>query len=183
MAQGEIVIAKVWRSELPLLCLFALLSIASIVLSRLMPWSVVHGEVVPVPGGRLMLDLPLFWLLASLPLGMAMYRVYNVRYSMNSRFVEARIGVLAFTQKLIRIRYEDIRGVESEQSLLERFLDVGTLEIGTSASGNMEMIMRGVAAPREVQEVLQNERDRRQSSRKRQKPAPSDAEIKEQANA
>lgn len=108
-----------------------------------------------------MLSLPLFWLI---PLGGffdLVYRIYNVRFELTSRFIEARTGILSLNQNITRIRYEDVRGAEIDQTILGRMLDYGDVQVGTAASAEMEVIISAISAPRELQEMILRERDRR----------------------
>lgn len=167
MSAKGVVIPKVWRSELGRLGVFALLCIASIVLSRYFPGSIIHGRLLTIGHTRVNLGLPLFWLFPLFALLELIFRIYNVRFEVNTRFIEARTGRLSFHQRLVRIRYEDIRGVETDQSLFERFLDIGTVSVGSAATDGMEVQMSGICAPLEVQEMIQSERDKRIRLQKR----------------
>lgn len=162
MSESVKVIPKVWRSELPLLLLFFALSPIAVFLSNRFPMSVVHGELFRIFGTQVNLNLPLFGLIPLAMVMLAAYRIYNVRYALDSRFIECRQGILSFTQSITRVRYEDVRSLESDQSLIGRLLDVGAVQIGTAASGQIEIVLQGIAAPTEVQERIQRERDARQ---------------------
>ncbi|RMG44027.1 MAG: PH domain-containing protein [Candidatus Dadabacteria bacterium] len=162
MIKGAIVIPRVWRAELSNVAMFVVFSILSIVLSRQYPWSVISGHLFTIGNSAFYLNLPLFWFLPLFPIGKAIYQIYNVKYIVDSRGVELRVGILSLRQRVVRVRYEDIRIVEKEQTISERILDIGTVEIGTAATGSIEIIFSGVAAPQEVQDMIQSERDRRQ---------------------
>jgi uncharacterized membrane protein YdbT with pleckstrin-like domain len=64
-------------------------------------------------------------------------------------------------QSVNRVRYEDIRGLDIHQTIIERMLDVGSLEIGTAASADNEVYLRGIEAPYEIKDMLERERDAR----------------------
>ncbi|NDC38649.1 MAG: PH domain-containing protein [Proteobacteria bacterium] len=162
MNTGTIVMYKVWRSEAPALLMLGVLCAGAIQLSRMFPSLVVRGRLFEVGGTAVTLALPILWLIPVAWLSMILFRIYNVRYVADSRGIEARSGILSFAQQITRVRYEDVRSIESEQSILERLLDVGTVWIGTAASTGVEVHLAGVAAPKSVQEFIQNERDRRQ---------------------
>lgn len=162
MSSSVKVVPKVWRSEVMLVLLFFIFSPVAIILSSKFPLSVIHGELISLFGAKIFLDLPLLGLV---PLGfvaVAAYRIYNVRYALDSRFIESRQGILSFRQSITRVRYEDVRSLESDQTLLGRLLDVGSVQIGTAASGQIEIVLSGIASPTEVQERIQRERDARQ---------------------
>ncbi len=164
MIRSELIIPKVWRSELRGVILFLVFCILSLFLTAEFPGSVIKGKLFDIGNSAMMLDLPLWWFIPFGALIRLVFRIYNVRYSVDSRGVEARVGILALHQRVTRVRYEDIRSIELEQSILERILDVGSLEISTAATGTVEIIFQGVAAPHEVQDMLQRERDSRQQA-------------------
>lgn len=159
----ELVIPKVWRSELGLVILFLVTCVATVFLSTRYPASVITGPLFSYGDYHMSLSLPLLWFVPAIVLGMAMYRIYNVRYSLDSKGVVSVSGRLALHQTITRIRYEDIRSVETEQSIIERILNIGCLELGTAATGGLEMILYGIASPSDVRFLIENERDQRQN--------------------
>ena len=164
-SRQEIVIAKAWRSELKLLIAVAISSIACVVLSHYFPGSILTSKLLSLDNDRaVFLSLPVFWLIPLTLALMATYDRYNVRYVLDERGIETREGRLSLNQKINRIRFEDIRSIEIKQSLFDRILGIGQLEIGTSGTGGIEICIEGVGAPREIQELIQNERDRRRDS-------------------
>jgi uncharacterized membrane protein YdbT with pleckstrin-like domain len=62
---------------------------------------------------------------------------------------------------MFKVRYEDIVGIETKQTLLERMLNVGDILIGTAATGGVEIQLEGISSPFTVQQVIQDERSRR----------------------
>ena len=165
MVKGEVVIPKTWRSEIKGLGAFLGLMLVSVILSRQFPGSVVSNEFSLWGDSVLRISLPLFWFVPFGTLLFTIGKIYNVRFTVDSRGIRARVGILAWNQRITRVRYEDIRSVETEQSLLERALDIGNVEVATAATGNIEIVFDGVAAPKELQEMIQIERDRRQKVR------------------
>ena len=162
MRQEAIIIPKVWRSELHLLVMFLVFCVVSVFLSRSFPASVIKGELFRYGNFRVFLYLPLFWFLPACTLGQALWKIYNVRYLIDSAGIECRTGILSFQQTLVRIRYIDIRSAEIFQTLTGRFLSVGTVLISTAAKETVEIVFSGIAVPQEVQEVILAERDKRQ---------------------
>lgn len=164
MAQGKVIIPRVWRAEILRVILFVVLSIVSIVLSLKFPGSIISGKLFTLGGQDIILSLPLFWLLPLGALASAFYRIHNVRYSMDAHGLESRVGILSLNQVTTRIRFEDIRSIETDQTLIGRLLDVGTVEMGTAATAGLEMVFDGVSAPRELQLMIEKERDVRLAS-------------------
>jgi len=156
----RIVIPKVWRSEIKTLGAFVVFGAASILLTYRFPGSVITGTLIKLGSAHVYLSLPLFSFLPALPLFMGIMRIYNVRYVIDSRGLEARVGILGLNQRITRVRYNDIRSAETEQTIVERVLNVGDVEVGTAATAEIEIIFAGVSAPQELQNVIQRERDR-----------------------
>lgn len=154
-------IPKVWRSELGGVLLFLVFCALSLFLTKLFPWSVLDGSIFESDAFTIRLKLPLFWLLPTFNLGVLLFRMYDVKYLATAEGLEISVGQVSLQQMVTKIRYEDIRGIEVIQSLFERLLDIGIIEIGTAASGGIDVIMEGIAAPRDVQDALIGERDRR----------------------
>lgn len=162
MDQHEVVIPKVWRSELTLLLFFFAGCFVSVALTRRFPGSVIRGELFSMFGWRFVVHLPLFWLIPFFTLGVGCFRVYNVRYVLDANGIETRTGILSSLQRTVRVRFEDVRSAETEATIFERFLGIGSVFIGTAAQAGVEIYMAGIAAPEEVQNLVHRERDRRQ---------------------
>jgi uncharacterized membrane protein YdbT with pleckstrin-like domain len=168
MAPGErIVLFRSWRSECWLLIVFFVTSVLSPVLSSKLTWTVIHGPLFSWGATRVFLALPLFWLIPATVLSLALYRVYNVKYVIDDKGVECWSGILALKQRITRVRFDDIRGVETDQSILGRVLNFGDVELGTAGTGQIEAILRGIVSPKTIQELIQDARDRHQSERSR----------------
>ncbi len=155
---------KTWRSELYGLLVFAVLIVKGITLSSYFPGSVMSGPLISLGSYEIWLSLPLFWLLPAFWLGMLIVRIYNVRYSADERGLEAITGILSFSQKITRVRYEDVRSLELDQTLLERILDVGELEVGTAGTAGVEMAFEGVGAPFSIKKLIQFRRKQEESA-------------------
>lgn len=161
MITGTLVIPKAWRSELWGIILFFLFAICTVWLSKKLPNSIIIGELFSTTSYTVTLKLPLLWLFPFFTLIVIAWRIYDVRYVVDPKGIESLIGRISLQQRITRIRYEDIRSVETEQSLIERALNVGTVLVGTSGTSGVEIAMKGIAAPKEVQDMLQRERDAR----------------------
>lgn len=164
MIKSELVLQKVWRSEIKSIALFLFFGVLCVVLSREFPGSVMTARLFSFGGQDIYLSLPLWWFVPFLTLSSAILRIYNVRYCVDRQGVEAKVGILSFNQRITRVRYEDIRSIETEQTLLERMLDIGTVEISTAGTSAVEIIFEGVAYPSEIRNMLNRERDGRQKA-------------------
>ncbi len=173
--EGSISIPKVWRSEVGGLAIYLVLSGLAIVLSERFPGSIIRGNVIAFELTALELRLPVFWLLPLTACFVLIFRMYNVRYVADSRGIESVSGVLSLKQRITRVRYEDIRSIETDQTVLERMLDIGTVEVGTAATSGIELVLVGVSAPKEIRDMFQAERDKRDRIAQRQDTMSSPA--------
>lgn len=160
MVKSELVIPKVWRSEIERLALFLFFCIAAVVGSELFPSTVIEGKLITIGNYHILLRLPLLWLIFPfMCVSLAIHKIYNVRYVVDSVGVEVKEGILSLRQVVTKVRYEDIRSVEIDQGVIDRMLDIGTLEISTASTSGIECVLEGVEAPEEVRDMLNRERD------------------------
>ena len=143
-----------------LMIAFCFFGAASVFLTKHFPQYTISGLVLNLENFQLTLTLPLFWLMPLFVFMLGALRVYDVRYIIDSRGLEARVGILRLNQRIVRVLYNDIRSAETAQSVLDRILNIGDVEIGTAATSNIEVVFAGVAAPQELQHIIQRERDR-----------------------
>jgi uncharacterized membrane protein YdbT with pleckstrin-like domain len=159
MINGRIIISKTWRSEIPRLIVFFVSIISAPILTEIFPGSIVRGPIFTLGDSTVFLSLPLYWLTPLTALFELIAKIYNVRYYIDSQGIESWDGILSIRQVITRVRHEDIRSIETDQSLLERFLDIGTVAVGTAATSGIEIALRGVDSPKKLQQFLQAERD------------------------
>lgn len=167
MPNVKISIPRVWRSELPQLLLFLVACGATILLSHYLPGSVVKGPLFSYGEKTLFLHLPLFWLVPVGILSFSVLRIFDVKYTLDGEGIEAVEGLLGFRKTVARVNYEDIRGIESNQTIIERLLDVGSVSIGTAATGDSEIRFSGIASPLELKTLIRGERDKRKEKFKK----------------
>ena len=149
-----------WRSQLGNIFLFVLTSLITISASNWVEWTVIKGELFTVFGAPLELHLPLVIFLPGAVLVRTLIGLYDTEYVIDGRGVEAKIGIVSLMLRQPRLRFEDIRGVEPSQTILERILGIGHLEIGSAMKEDVEIIMEGVGDPRGVQIYLSEEIER-----------------------
>jgi membrane protein YdbS with pleckstrin-like domain len=157
--KSEVIVPRSWLSELRLLSLYAITGWLSIYFSSLIPLSIIRGEILRLGNLQIFLSLPLFFFIPFGIISVALFRLYNVRYSLNANGVEARIGVLWTSQQVVRVRYEDIVGVEARQTLLQRTLGIGDLELASAATAGTEIILVGIGSPFAVLQTIQDARN------------------------
>lgn len=160
--KDKIIINKAWRSEIKLLIGFFMSVGLTLFLSDYLPGLVINGSLFSLGDNSVNLSLPLLWFIPAAFLAKALFNIYNVQYSISADGVESREGIITIAQSIMKIRFEDIRSVELDQHLLARTLNFGNISLGTAALGRVEIVLKDIASPAEVQELIENERDRRQ---------------------
>jgi|GEM_PF-6694949 len=109
---------------------------------------------------------PILGLIPVLLLLRSIWPVLNCEYLIDSRGIQSREGILWFNFRQPRLRYEDIRGVEIKQSILDRILVIGDLVIGSAAAVHEEgeIVMKRINDPQAVQQLIQKAIDRKKRS-------------------
>lgn len=171
---------RTWLSEIHLTMLFISSLIGSIILTDYFPESLIVGELFSIGESTIFLTLPVFWLAPFLILSLGIFGIYNTKYSLEPDGVFSLEGILSFSQKSYKVRYEDIKSVEMHQTLLGRIFDYGDIKVGSAALGSVEINFRGVASPLEVQEMIINERDRMQKAESKELMQQIDDEIEKE---
>lgn len=164
MVRSELVIPKVWRSEIEGIALFFLFSVIAIVLSRQFESTIFTGKLFEMGSKTYYLSFPLLSLIPLFFLFTSMFRIYNVRYSVDKAGVKARIGVISIKETEYSVRYEDIRAINFQRTIIEKMLDIGKVEISSAASSDVELTLEGVAFPIDIKRMLERERDKRQKN-------------------
>lgn len=150
-----------WRSQLMNLVLLLLLFILTVVVSRYIPALVVAGSLFKIAGTTFYLYLPILILLPGAMLGKILINMYDAKYIIDEQGVEAQIGLVSMNLRQPKLRWEDIRGVEPNQTIWERLLGIGSVLIGSAMTQDVEIVMTGVANPRAIQLLIGGERDRK----------------------
>ena len=150
-----------WRSQLLNLCGFFGLCFFCIVGSHYIPYVVIPGKLFSIFGTTVMLHLPVLILFPGFMLGRILVNIYDAKFIIDESGVEAQIGLVSFNLRQPRLRWEDIRGSEPQQTIWERLLGIGSVLVGSAMTQDVEIVMSGVANPRAIQLLIQGERDRR----------------------
>lgn len=150
-----------WRSQLFPLISFLLLSVVCVVVNRMVPSLLIKGHLFTVGETSLFLYLPLLIFLPFAVLVRILMKIYDSKFTIDKDGVEAQIGLVSLNLRQPRLRWEDIRGVEPNQTLWERILGIGSVLIGSSMTNEVEIVMEGVANPRAIQLLIGAERDKR----------------------
>ena len=149
-----------WRSQFIYLCAFFAFSLIAIWASTMIPLTVIQGKLFSIGGTVYYLSLPLLALIPGTILGKILLNIYDAKYIIDERGVEAQVGLVSLSLRQPRLRWEDIRGVEPNQTIWERILGIGTVLVGSAMTNEVEISMEGVANPRAIQLLIGGERDR-----------------------
>lgn len=150
-----------WRSQLLNLLGFFVLCVICIWASHTIPYLVVPGPLFSIFGTTVYLYLPVLVLLPGWMLGKILINIYDAKFIIDETGVEAQIGLVSFSLRQPRLRWEDIRGSEPQQTIWERILGIGSVLVGSAMTQDVEIVMSGVANPKAIQLLIQGERDRR----------------------
>jgi hypothetical protein len=150
-----------WRSQCLNLLAFFALCLVGIVGSRAIPHTVMAGSLFSFGDTSYFLHLPLLCLPAGAMLVRILIHIYDAKYIIDEHGVEAQIGLVSLNLRQPRLRWEDIRGVEPNQTIWERILGIGTVLVGSAMTQEVEVVMSGVANPRAIQLLIGGERDKR----------------------
>jgi uncharacterized membrane protein YdbT with pleckstrin-like domain len=72
----------------------------------------------------------------------------GTRYMVTTQRLHIRRGILA--RRVQQTRLERVQNVNTEQSFLERILQVGTVDFDTAGTDDSDFVFRGIANPEDV---------------------------------
>lgn len=96
------------------------------------------------------LCLGLCWILAF----RMWYQKNGYELSFNNEFIELKTGI--FATKSIRLKMSYVTTVESNQTIIEKLLGIGTVEVGTASNDHMEVVIKGIDSPHAVAEKIRS---------------------------
>lgn len=91
-------------------------------------------------------------LIAAMAAIRALYFIYSHHYYIGPWGIEANTELISRDQR--RIEYRHIRGVNLRQSVIERLLGIGTLDIATSGAEDSDVQFLGVSNPNKLLGIL-----------------------------
>jgi hypothetical protein len=150
-----------WRSQFKNIFLFLITSIITVFGSDWDPeLTIIRGPLFSIGGATYYLHLPWLVFLPGFILGKALINIYDADYVIDGRGIEAKIGIVSLTLRQPRLRFEDIRGVEPNQTIWGRIFGIGDLDIGSAMKEDVEITMKGIGNPRAVQLFISGEIER-----------------------
>ncbi|MFN8389411.1 MAG: PH domain-containing protein [Bdellovibrionota bacterium] len=114
------------------------------------------------------LRLPVFLLFFLVLIARPLTLILDGYCEISEHHVRSTVGLFSAHRSDVSIPYEELRGVRASQTLLDRFLGTGTVTAWTQNGSAPEIVVRGVAAPREIANLISERIDRAILSRKGQ---------------
>lgn len=83
------------------------------------------------------------------------WKCLNQRLCFCETYVSRYAGILSTNLRTSRLLYKHVRGVEIEQSILGRILNIGDIHVGSDNSrSTAEIVLRGVRNPERIKDML-----------------------------
>ena len=83
------------------------------------------------------------------------WKCLNQRLCFCDTYVSRYSGILSPNLRTSRLLYKHVRGVEIEQSIVGRLLNIGDIHVGSDNSrSTAEIVLRGVRHPERIKDIL-----------------------------
>lgn len=142
----NIVLKKPWRCYVIKIIPFFIIAILIFVLTVINSKSV--SELMSCVFGYLILFIIIFFVIAT---KCVLDRI-STEYRIGNHRITKRSGILSI--KRTEVWIDDIRGISFSQSIFNRLLGIGNIEIGTAATAGVEMKLESVLHPQDIVETL-----------------------------
>jgi uncharacterized membrane protein YdbT with pleckstrin-like domain len=86
--------------------------------------------------------------------------LFDARNEISPHHVRSVQGRLSWKRKNSEVSYENMRGVEASQNVIERILGVGTIKLWTAISDTPEIVMKGIDDPDSIAKLIQQRIDK-----------------------
>ncbi len=84
-----------------------------------------------------------------------LWRCRNEKLCFCDMYVSRYTGILGNSLRTSRLLYHHVRGVEIEQSIIDRLLDLGDIHVSSDNSrASAEIVIRGVRRPERIKDIL-----------------------------
>ncbi|MFH7319281.1 PH domain-containing protein [Desulfurivibrio sp. D14AmB] len=156
MAKNRLQYRITWRAMLHWISMALLALLATLAAPWLVAYAGSQATMSFVPPLEELLTAVIFWsglLLAGYNLAAVIYHRLAYRYIVDRDNVAVRSGIIA--RKVLSIRHRHIRSIEVRQSIMERLLGVGNVEMASAATGDTEVKFRWVASPTRIKEEIE----------------------------
>ena len=80
--------------------------------------------------------------------------ILSNRYKINGETIETQKGIISRDSTSILI--EDIKTADVNQSIIDRFFDIGTVELSTSGTAGTDIVLWGINDPVSIKRIIRN---------------------------
>ena len=143
----ELTLMRSWRSVLHYLTPFILFSIVTIGLSNEFPGSVLSTSFSFL-NSTFILKLPIFVFIPAALLIRAFYLVYRYKLFVSGDKLIFYNDRSSFRTTSFEMNTDAILFVQLKESIVDRLLGIGNIQVGRFSRGNVEIELKGIAKPR-----------------------------------
>ncbi len=79
-------------------------------------------------------------------------------FTITNKRVKSKKGILACTTR--EVAFKDIRVINLKQSIIERFCDLGTIEVGSAGTAGIEVFFNGIVQAPKIKNMITELKDR-----------------------
>lgn len=97
-------------------------------------------------------------------LNYSVYGRFANQYTVKPELLESSRGI--FARKAVRVEFAHIRSIDLTQGLIDRLLNIGTVEVSTAATADAEVIFEGVPDPVALKDEISRRRSLGRVARK-----------------
>lgn len=137
-----------WRFVVPRLIFVSFLILIIVGLSFV--YSTIDSESL----FSLTLALPLFFLLFVIFMARPVILLFDCKHEVSFHHVRSTQGICSLKKQFIEIPYEDMLGVRSSQTIMERVLDIGSIIVWTASAEVPDLIMKGIREPEKYTRLI-----------------------------
>ena len=130
----------------PDITIFSILSLASIYFYQLFPEAIFEFNA-EVLGQIFLVTIPPVWILCAFSLFRIFSILNNSVKEIRKKHIHYVSGRWSLKRNEIEMPYEDIAWVNVSQNVLERFVNIGSISIGTAMSDKPSIVMQGIRTP------------------------------------
>lgn len=142
-------IHRSWRSVIPQL-LFAFVATSSVL------WASIRYDLVgpELPIGSISLLLPVALLVGLVTFARPLLLLLDCKHELGEHHLYSIKGRCSLRREYVEIPFDEMLGVRSRQTLLERILGTGSILIWTASADHADLILDGIADPERHSQMI-----------------------------
>ena len=141
-AENHLRLHRSWRSIL-----------VSLVVAVLVTGLVMWGSLklshlgLQLPLGRSKIFLPVYLLVGLILFSRPLLLMFDCTHEISCHHVRSTQGRCSLRRQFVEISFEEILGVRASQSIIERFLGVGSILVWTASAEHPDLVIKGIKDP------------------------------------